>query len=80
MKRLAALATQLLVALVSGFLIAPDAWADSTAGTSLPADFPVILDTSIGTPLLGFGAGGHTARTPVIFVHGNNDTPYAHRA
>jgi hypothetical protein len=29
----------------------------------------VILDASLGTPLLGFGAAGHVKRTPVIFVH-----------
>jgi pimeloyl-ACP methyl ester carboxylesterase len=51
--------------------------AGGTVGTSLPADFPVILDASLGTPVLGFGAAGSVARTPVIFLHGNNDTPYA---
>jgi len=52
------------------------AQAAGTVGNSLPADFPVILDASLGTPLLGFGAAGAVQRTPVIFVHGNNDTPF----
>jgi pimeloyl-ACP methyl ester carboxylesterase len=45
-------------------------------GTSLPPDFPTILDASLGTLVLGFGATGPVLRTPVIFLHGNNDTPF----
>ena len=58
------------------------AWGASAAsaggqvGTSLPADFPVILDASLDVPVIGFGAGGRVERTPVIFLHGNNDTPF----
>jgi len=55
-------------------LLAPAA-ADPL-GTSFPPDFPVISDASLGTPVLGFGAAGPVANTPVIFVHGNNDTPF----
>lgn len=51
--------------------------ADGTVGSSFPPGFPVINDASLGTPLIGFGAAGPIERTPVIFVHGNNDTPYA---
>ncbi len=50
--------------------------AAGTVGTSLPAGFPVIEDTSLGKPIIGFGAAGPVTRTPVIFVHGNNDTPF----
>ena len=50
--------------------------ASATVGTSLPAGFPVITDASLGTPVLGFGAAGPVHRTPVIFLHGNNDTPF----
>lgn len=50
--------------------------AAGTVGTSFPADFPVIEDTSLGKPVIGFGAAGPVARTPVIFLHGNNDTPF----
>ena len=50
--------------------------ASATVGTSFPAGFPVITDASVGTPVLGFGAAGPVHRTPVIFLHGNNDTPF----
>lgn len=52
------------------------ALAAGTVGTTLPANFPSIEDTSLGKPLIGFGAAGPVTRTPVIFVHGNNDTPF----
>jgi pimeloyl-ACP methyl ester carboxylesterase len=55
---------------------AATARAGGTVGTSFPAGFPTIVDVSLGTPVLGFGAAGPVARTPVIFLHGNNDTPY----
>lgn len=48
----------------------------AAVGTSFPPGFPTILDTSLGTPVLGFGGAGEVARMPVIFLHGNNDTPY----
>jgi len=51
--------------------------AAGTVGTSLPDGFPVIVDASLGKPIIGFGAAGAVQRTPVIFVHGNNDTPFA---
>jgi hypothetical protein len=60
-------------------LLAATAFAHGagTVGGSLPADFPVIEDASLpGQPLLGFGAAGTVTRTPVIFIHGNNDTPF----
>lgn len=55
---------------------APAAQAE-TLGTSLPADFPVIVNPYLGVPILGFGARGPVHRVPVIFVHGNNDSPFA---
>lgn len=36
----------------------------------LPADFPVIVDTSLGEPVIGFGAAGPVKCTPVISRHG----------
>ena len=66
----------LLAASCFALALAAPAAADPV-GTSLPPDFPVMLDASLGTPLLGFGADGPVQRTPVIFVHGNNDTPFA---
>jgi len=50
--------------------------AAGTVGTTLPDDFPAIEDTSLHKPLIGFGAAGAVTRTPVIFIHGNNDTPF----
>lgn len=50
--------------------------AAGTVGNTLPEGFPAIEDTSLGKPLIGFGAAGAVTRTPVIFVHGNNDTPF----
>ena len=38
---------------------------------------PVIIDASLGVPVIGFGAAqAPSRRTPVIFLHGNNDTPF----
>jgi pimeloyl-ACP methyl ester carboxylesterase len=50
--------------------------AAATIGTSFPAGFPTIEDAALGTPVLGFGAAGPVHRTPVILLHGNNDTPF----
>ena len=50
--------------------------AGPQVGTTFPADFPVIIDASLGVPVIGFGAAGRVQRTPVIFLHGNNDTPF----
>ena len=52
------------------------ALAAGTVGDTLPAGFPAIEDASLGKPIIGFGAAGAVARTPVVFVHGNNDTPF----
>ncbi|HMO49196.1 MAG TPA: hypothetical protein PKB14_24630 [Rubrivivax sp.] len=65
----------LLAALAAAFSLG--AQAAGTVGNTLPADFPVIVDTSLGKPVIGFGAAGPVKRTPVIFLHGNNDTPFA---
>jgi pimeloyl-ACP methyl ester carboxylesterase len=50
--------------------------AAGLVGSSLPPGFPVIEDTSLARPLIGFGAAGPVTRTPVILIHGNNDTPF----
>jgi pimeloyl-ACP methyl ester carboxylesterase len=46
-------------------------------GTAFPPDFPVIKNYYLGVPVIGFGSnrGPHT-HVPVIFLHGNNDTPF----
>ena len=60
-----------------GLIAAAAAEAAGTVGNTLPADFPVIEDASLGKPVIGFGAAGTVTRTPVIFLHGNNDVPFA---
>ena len=76
MKSLARTASRLLLAAVAA-LGAAGAHADGVVGNTLPAGFPAIVDASLGTALIGFGAAGPVTRTPVVFVHGNNDTPFA---
>jgi len=66
-RGLAALATGLACML---------AQAAGTVGSSFPAGFPAIEDASLAQPVIGFGAEGPVRRTPVIFLHGNNDTPF----
>jgi pimeloyl-ACP methyl ester carboxylesterase len=61
---------------LSSLFVAAGALGAGTVGTSFPAGFPVITDASLGTPVLGFGAAGPLQHTPVIFLHGNNDTPF----
>jgi pimeloyl-ACP methyl ester carboxylesterase len=66
--------SRLLAAAAAALSLA--AHAAGTVGNTLPADFAVIVDTSLGKPVIGFGAAGPVKRTPVIFLHGNNDTPF----
>ena len=64
------IASQLALALAT-WLSALAAQAAGSVGFTFPPGFPVIADASLGTPLIGFGAAGPVARTPVIFVHGH---------
>ncbi len=64
-------------AAIASFVAASAAYAAGTVGNTLPPGFPSIEDTSLARPLIGFGAAGPVTRTPVIFIHGNNDTPFA---
>ena len=66
----------LLSAVAAGAAGGASSAVNATVGTSFPAGFPTITDASLGTPVLGFGAAGRVKRTPVIFLHGNNDTPF----
>jgi pimeloyl-ACP methyl ester carboxylesterase len=65
------------LAMLGVMLLTSPAPARGQVGTTFPADFPVILDASLGVPVIGFGAAGRVRHTPVIFLHGNNDTPFA---
>ena len=69
MRRLLALACVLLALVLPGS-------ASAAAGTTFPPDFPIITDASLGVPVIGFGGAGPVERTPVILLHGNNDTPF----
>jgi len=47
-------------------------------GTKFPDRFPVIQNFYLGKPVIGFGSDvGRVDHVPVIFLHGNNDTPFA---
>ena len=65
----------LLAAIAAALVLAGSAQA-ATVGTSFPTGFATPTDASLGVPVLGFGAAGEVTRTPVIFLHGNNDTPF----
>ena len=67
---------QIALAMLMVLGLASQASAGDQVGTSFPPDFPVIKDASLGVPVIGFGAAGRVQRTPVIFLHGNNDTPF----
>ena len=52
-------------------------FAQSQVGTTFPPGFPIIINPNLGVPVIGFGSNkGPTAHVPVIFLHGNNDTPF----
>jgi len=65
-----------LTAAPIAFLCAAVAHAAGVVGNTFPPGFPVIEDTSLAKPVIGFGAAGPVTRTPVILLHGNNDTPF----
>ena len=64
------------VVAIATFLAAVVAHAAGVVGNTFPPGFPVIEDTSLAKPVIGFGATGPVTHTPVIFLHGNNDTPF----
>jgi hypothetical protein len=66
-RKLAAVAVTMIVTATMGVAAAG---AAGTVGTSFPAGFPSIVDASLGSPVLGFGAAGPVSRTPVILLHG----------
>src|SRR5438105_1506614 len=46
-------------------------------GTTFPEDFPVIKNFYLGAPVIGFGSDiGRVRHVPIIFLHGNDDTPF----
>jgi len=75
-KQITAVVLGLTLTAAASAQVVAGAVGGGTVGTTLPVGFPVILDASSGKPLIGFGGAGRANRTPVIFVHGNNATPY----
>jgi pimeloyl-ACP methyl ester carboxylesterase len=67
----------LVLSLAACLGLALAATGAAAVGFTFPAGFAVPTDASLGKPVIGFGAAGRVTRTPVIFLHGNNDTPYA---
>ncbi|HEX4236066.1 MAG TPA: hypothetical protein VH041_17405 [Caldimonas sp.] len=64
-------------AVATTIVLAAAAHAAGTVGTAFPPGFPAIEDASLTKQsLIGFGAAGPVVRTPVILIHGNNDTPF----
>ena len=63
-------------AAVATFVAAAAAQAAGVVGSTFPPGFSVIEDTSLAKPVIGFGAAGPLTHTPVILLHGNNDTPF----
>ncbi len=66
----------LFVATVSFAALAFAGTAGASVGTTFPSGFATPTDASLGVPVIGFGARGRVDRTPVVLLHGNNDTPY----
>lgn len=65
------------VAVLSAVALAVPSGAEGTITESFPEDFPEIIDASLDKPVIGFGGSeGPVTRTPVILLHGNNDSPY----
>src|SRR6516162_9245006 len=79
----------LFAGLVAALMVCPEAGmsaaqpapigSGSSLGTTLPTNFPVIINPYLGVPVIGFGSKLPSSRrhVPVIFLHGNNDTPFA---
>jgi pimeloyl-ACP methyl ester carboxylesterase len=61
-----------------GLASAASPTTSATIGTTFPDHFPVIQNFYLGKPVIGFGSDiGRVQHVPVIFVHGNNDSPFA---
>jgi pimeloyl-ACP methyl ester carboxylesterase len=70
-----ALVRKAVVLVLAVLAFAPPA-AAQTVPTTFPPGFDVPTDASLGVPVIGFGGSGPVRRTPVILLHGNNDTPF----
>jgi pimeloyl-ACP methyl ester carboxylesterase len=76
--RIAAIVAVLLQFGAGGSASAAPPDNSAAIGTAFPAHFPVIRNFYLGTPIIGFGSDvGRVEHDPVIFLHGNNDSPFA---
>ena len=76
--RIAAVVAALLQFGVGGSANAGPPGKGAEIGTKFPDRFPVITNFYLGKPVIGFGSDvGRVEHVPVIFIHGNNDTPFA---
>jgi pimeloyl-ACP methyl ester carboxylesterase len=75
--RIAAVIAALLQFGAGGLASAASPGKNPQIGTTLPDDFPVIENFYLGKPIIGFGSAvGRVDHIPVIFIHGNNDSPF----
>ena len=76
--RVAAIIAVLLQVSAAGLASAASPGKSVEIGTKFPDRFPVIQNFYLGKPVIGFGSDvGRVDHVPVIFLHGNNDTPFA---
>jgi pimeloyl-ACP methyl ester carboxylesterase len=76
--RIAAIVAVLLQFGAGGLASAAPPGKSVEIGTTFPDRFPVIRNFYLGKPVIGFGSDiGRVEHVPVIFVHGNNDSPFA---
>ena len=76
--RVAAIIAVLLQVSAGGLASAASPGKSVEIGTKFPDRFPVIQNFYLGKPVIGFGSDvGRVDHVPVIFLHGNNDTPFA---
>jgi pimeloyl-ACP methyl ester carboxylesterase len=76
--RVAAIIAVLLQVSAGGLASAASPGKSVEIGAKFPDRFPVIQNFYLGKPVIGFGSDvGRVDHVPVIFLHGNNDTPFA---
>ena len=76
--RVAAIIAVLLQVSAGGLASAASPGKSAEIGTRFPDHFPLIQNFYLGKPVIGFGSDvGRVDHVPVIFLHGNNDTPFA---
>jgi pimeloyl-ACP methyl ester carboxylesterase len=76
--RIAVIIAGVFLLSVTGSAVAASPGSGAEIGTKFPDHFPMIQNFYLGKPVIGFGSDiGRVEHVPVIFLHGNNDTPFA---